>query len=67
MRNYEQAAHWTQTAIDLVTASGLPRHERARWLAEMTLLLDHLRRKPSRSHFLGARDQPMQTGGSART
>jgi hypothetical protein len=45
LRDYDQAAHWTQTAIELVTASGLSRHERARWLAELTHRLSRLQRK----------------------
>jgi uncharacterized protein YprB with RNaseH-like and TPR domain len=51
LRDYEQAAHWTQTAIDLVTASGLTRRERARWLAELTHRLSRLQRKISRTQI----------------
>jgi uncharacterized protein YprB with RNaseH-like and TPR domain len=43
--DYELAAQWTQTAIELVVTSKLPPYECRRWLAELTHRLNRLRRK----------------------
>jgi len=45
MRDYGEAAGWTQAAVALIEASSFPRHARRRWLAELEHRLARLRRK----------------------
>ncbi|HXV42248.1 MAG TPA: ribonuclease H-like domain-containing protein [Anaerolineae bacterium] len=44
-RNYNEAARWTQAALELVNAPNFPRYERRHWLADLQHRLDRLQRK----------------------
>jgi len=47
-RDYQQAIHWTQAALDLLNAPHASRHERRQWLADLKHRLARLQRKLNR-------------------
>lgn len=47
-RDYQQALHWTQAALDLLNAPNASRHERRQWLGELKHRLARLQRKLNR-------------------
>ena len=47
-QDHHTAAHWTETAIELLHAPGSPSHIRERWLADLEHRLARLRRKQAR-------------------
>jgi TPR repeat protein len=48
-RDYQEAIHWTQSAIDLLDAPHASQYERRQWISDLKHRLARLQRKLARS------------------